>query len=66
MKRGNLRLDQTVDIEVVGGYVVLSPTQKPVEYSLDELLAQCNGDTMALDEEDEEWLREEPVGREIF
>ncbi len=62
----NLRLNQTVEIEVVEGNVVLSPTQKQIEYSLDELLAQCHPDAMKLDDEDKEWLNEEPVGREVL
>jgi len=62
----NFRLNQTVDIEVVEGHVVLSPTQKPIEYSLDQLLVQCNPDIMELNDEDKKWLNEEPVGREAL
>ena len=62
----NLRLNQTVDIEVVDGNVVLSPTREPIEYSLDQLLLQCDPDTMELDDEDNKWLNEEPAGREVL
>lgn len=66
VESGHLELDQAVDIEVIEGRVVLSPIQKPVEYSLDELLAQCQPEAMALDDEDKKWLNDPPAGREIL
>ncbi len=56
---------QAIKFEVAEGNVISSPTQQPTEYSLDELLARCNADTMELDDEDRKWLNETPVGREV-
>ena len=65
VEAGNLELDQIVDVEVLEGRGVLSPRRKPIEYSLDELLAQCDAEAMALDDEDRRWLNDGPAGREI-
>ena len=37
-----------------------------MEYSLDELLAQCKPEAMVLDDEDRKWLNDVPKGREIL
>ena len=66
VESSNLSLNQTVDIEVIKGRVVLSPIRNAKEYSLDELLAQCKPEAMVLDDEDREWLNDVPKGREIL
>ena len=66
VESSQLSLNQTVDIEVVKGRVVLSPIRKTKGYSLDELLAQCEPETMVLDDEDRKWLNDAPKGREVI
>jgi len=62
----DLQLDQQVDIEAVDGKIVITPIRKKKEYKLDELLRQCKPESMKLDDEDKEWLNNEPVGEEIY
>ncbi len=59
-----LQLDQKVNVEAVDGKIVITPV-KTKEYSLKDLLNQCETETMKLDREDEEWLNSPPVGKEI-
>jgi antitoxin MazE len=66
VESSQLSLNQMVDIEVIRGRVVLSPIRKTKEYSLGELLAQCNTETMVLDNEDQKWLNDVPKGREVL
>ena len=66
VESSKLSLNQTVDIEVIKGRVVLSPIRNTKEYSLDELLAQCKPEAMVLDDEDRKWLNDVPKGREIL
>lgn len=60
-----LQLDQEVDVEAVDGKIVITPIQTIKEYSLKDLLGQCESETMSLNREDEEWLNSAPVGKEI-
>ncbi len=62
----NLHLDQLVDIEEVDGKIVITPISVTKEYKLDELLSQCNPESMKLDKEDQEWLGDRPAGVEIW
>jgi antitoxin MazE len=66
VESSQLSLNETVDIEVIKGRVVLSPTRNTKEYSLDELLAQCKPEAMVLDDEDRKWLNDVSKGREIL
>ncbi|MBU1344903.1 MAG: AbrB/MazE/SpoVT family DNA-binding domain-containing protein [Proteobacteria bacterium] len=59
-----LEKDQTVTIEAKDGRIVITPVQAKKEYTLDELLGQCDSKDVALDAEDKAWLNDKPVGRE--
>ena len=61
-----LELDQEVSIESVDGKIIITPCKRNIEYSLDELLAQCGSDTMEIGQEDRDWLNDPPVGREAW
>jgi len=62
----NLQLDQEIDIEVVNGRIVITPIKKKKEYKLEELLSQCNPGSMKLSKEDQQWLDDKPVGKEVW
>ncbi len=62
----DLHLDQLVDIEEVNGKIVITPIRVKKEYKLDELLSQCKPGSMKIDKEDQEWLNDLPVGREVW
>ena len=57
-----LAVGSQVAIKVDEGRIVLSPIDKP-KYRLDDLLAQCEGDSFALDSE---WLNSPAVGDEVL
>ena len=59
-----LRVGAKVDIEVENGRLVIEPKLRP-NYSLDELLAQCD-EAAALSTEDRDWIDAEPVGNELL
>ena len=59
-----LEKDQPVTIEAKDGRIVITPIQKRKEYTLDELLGQCDPENVALDAEDRAWLNDKPVGKE--
>jgi antitoxin component of MazEF toxin-antitoxin module len=59
-----LEKDQTITIEAKDGRIIITPVQKKKEYSLDELLSQCDPKAVALDAEDKAWLNDNPVGKE--
>ena len=63
---GKLTIDQEVGIEVVDGKIILTPLAQVKEYSLKELLNNCPPESLALDDEDQAWLNDEPVGKEVF
>ena len=62
----NLRLDQKVTIEAVNGKVIIAPIREKAEYHLDELLSQCKPQAMVIDDEDKNWLTDDPVGKEVW
>lgn len=57
-----LTVGSQVEINIDKGCVVLSPIDKP-KYRLDDLLAQCEGDSFTLDSE---WLDSPAVGDEVL
>lgn len=59
-----LEKDQTVTIEAKDGRIIITPVQEKKEYTLDELLVQCDPKDVALDAEDKTWLNDKPVGGE--
>lgn len=61
-----LELDQAVDIEASEGKIIISPKKKKKEYCLEELLKGCSPESMELDQEDHDWLDDEPSGREVL
>lgn len=60
-----LKKGDKVDITEENGRLVIEPIKKP-EYSLNELLAQCDNKATALNDEDKAWLNAEPVGKEVL
>lgn len=59
----NLQSGATVGVAVDNGKLIIEPQMKP-QYSLDELLAQCNPNA-PITEDDRIWLDVEPVGNEL-
>ena len=59
-----LYLDQSVNIEAENGKIVITPKPIQIEYTLDELISQCDSKSIKPDDEDRKWLNDEPVGRE--
>ena len=53
-----------MDIDVENGCLVVVPKLRP-NYSLDELLAQCE-ETAALSSKDRDWIDAKPVGNELL
>jgi antitoxin ChpS len=53
-----------VGLTVDKGRLVIEPQPRP-RYTLDELLAQCDG-TAELTDEDRQWLDAPPVGKEVW
>ena len=53
-----------VEIDVQDGRLIVEPKARPA-YSLDELLAQCEG-TPAQPAEDRAWMEARPVGNELL
>lgn len=60
----NLDEHDQVEVRIENGRIILEPFNK-IEYSLDELLAQCEPEAMVLDEQDKAWLNDSPVGKEV-
>jgi antitoxin ChpS len=60
----HLQSGSTVGIAIESGKLMIEPQPRP-KYSLDELLAQCDGN-IELTEEDHEWLNIKPVGAELI
>jgi antitoxin MazE len=63
---GGLKMDQEINIEAIEGKIVLTPVVHAEEYSLKALLRQCPPESLALDDEDRQWLDDEPVGKEVW
>ena len=59
-----LRAGASVDIGVEDGHLIVVPRTRP-NYSLDELLAQCD-ETAPADDGDRAWLDARPVGNELL
>ncbi len=59
-----LEKDQTVTVEAKNGRIIITPVPKKKEYTLDELLSQCDSTAVVLDAEDKTWLNDKPVGKE--
>lgn len=59
-----LRAGASVDIGIAEGHLVVAPRTR-ADYTLDELLAQCD-ETAPVGEEDRAWLEAEPVGNELL
>ena len=60
----DLRVGAKVDIDVDNGRLVIEPKLRP-NYSLDELLAQCD-EPAALSSEDRDWIDAKPAGNELL
>lgn len=60
----DLHLNQKINIEAENGKIIITPVAEKKEYTMDELLNQCNADNLKLDDEDKAWLNDKPVGRE--
>jgi antitoxin ChpS len=60
----DLHAGAIVGVVVDGGRLIIEP-QRPLRYSLDELLAQCEPAADAAGEE-REWLAGSPVGDELI
>jgi antitoxin component of MazEF toxin-antitoxin module len=60
----HLEKDQIVTIEAKDGRIIITPIKEKKDYTLDELLSQCDPKAVVLDAEDKAWLNDEPVGKE--
>jgi len=60
----SLAVGAKVDIGVESGRMIVKPRRRP-EYTLDELLAECE-EAGAPSTEDRAWLEAKPVGRELL
>ncbi len=60
----DLHLNQKINIEAENGKIIITPVKEKKEYTMDELLNQCNSDNLKIDDEDKAWLHDKPVGRE--
>jgi len=59
----NLQSGTTVEVAVDNGRLIIEPQSKP-QYSLEELLAQCNLNA-PITEDDRAWLDVKPVGNKL-
>ncbi|ALE03502.1 AbrB/MazE/SpoVT family DNA-binding domain-containing protein [Bartonella bacilliformis] len=60
----NLVENTEVDLAIDNGRLIVQPQTHP-NYTLDELLAQC--DPLAdFDDEEMQWLNSQPIGRELL
>ena len=60
----NLGIGARVDIGIEDGRLIVAPRTRP-NYSLDELLAQCD-EAAPADDGDRVWLDARPVGNELL
>jgi antitoxin ChpS len=60
----HLRNGAKVGLSVVDGRLIVEPQQRP-QYTLDELLAQCEPDS-SITAEEREWLDTPPKGDELI
>lgn len=54
-----------VNMNIQDGKLVIEP-RKTQRYTLEQLLATCTEENMALTEEDQVWLEARPLGKEIL
>ena len=54
-------VDQEVNIEAVDGEIIITPLAQAKEYCLKDLLKSCPPDSLALDDEDRDWLHAQSV-----
>ncbi len=54
-----------VELRVEAGRLVIAPVSTP-QYTLAELLAQCDEAALAITDEDRAWLDDGPVGKEAL
>lgn len=64
LERAGIRLGDTVSIDVCEGVIILKILTQT--YTLDELLENCPAESLALTDEDNEWLNSYPVGKEVL
>lgn len=64
MRELGLDVNDEVEVKLENGRIVIEPYNRP-NYSLDELLAQCEPEAMALDEESQVWLSDAFSNKEI-
>ncbi|MHC1790795.1 AbrB/MazE/SpoVT family DNA-binding domain-containing protein [Solidesulfovibrio sp.] len=60
----HLQAGSNVGLAVADGRLVIEPMSRP-HYTLDELLAQCDG-SAPMSGEDRDWLDGTPVGNELL
>ena len=60
----HLQSGSPVGMAIESGRLMIEPHTRP-KYTLEELLAQCDGN-LELTEEDKEWLNMKPVGAELI
>lgn len=60
----HLQVGATVGLAIQEGRLVIEPSPKP-RYTLDELLAQCDG-SAGIGQEERTWLDDGPIGRELL
>lgn len=61
----HLSAGSKVEISVENDRLIVQAKTSP-RYTLEELLAQCNDENMAITDEDRTWLDAAPVGKETF
>lgn len=59
-----LEINQTVRIEAENGKIIITPVREKKEYTIEQLLDQCDPKAIELDDDDKNWLNAEPVGKE--
>ncbi len=64
LKELDLDVNHKVDAKVEDGRLVIVPIIETPKYTLDELLAQSPAESVALSDEDKEWLNSPTVGIE--
>ncbi|MDV6328550.1 AbrB/MazE/SpoVT family DNA-binding domain-containing protein [Idiomarina sp. Sol25] len=64
MRELGLDVNDEVEVKLENGRIVIELCSKP-DYSLDELLVQCEPEAMVLDEESQVWLSDVFSNKEI-
>ncbi|OQY52962.1 MAG: AbrB family transcriptional regulator [Desulfobacteraceae bacterium 4572_89] len=63
-KATGITVDQKITIEANNGKIIITPVVDDIVYKLDDLLKNCPEKAVKLDDEDQAWLNDEPVGKE--